>query len=55
MIQRILGDVLPLFTSGIDYLPGAHRPWVVDFQDPERRQGRGKTLIEAWIMYWRKR
>lgn len=53
MFERVLSVVLPLLFSGIDYLPGARRPWVVDWQSEKRRQGRGKTMWEAWRMYWR--
>lgn len=40
--------VLAVVTGGaVDYLPGAHRPWIVDFRSPRRYAGRGRTLYEA--------
>ncbi len=39
--------LLTILTAGrIDYLPGAHRPWVVDFFRT-KQQGHGKTLVAA--------
>lgn len=44
--------LLTILTGGrIDYLPGAHRPWVVDFS-AARQQGHGKTLIAAIRHRW---
>lgn len=45
--------VLAIVTAGaVDYLPGANRPWVVDFRNPHRCAGRGKTLYEAVRQYF---
>lgn len=39
--------VLSVLSGGrIDYLPGARRPWIVDW-DKTKPVGRGKTLVEA--------
>lgn len=37
--------LLALVTSRVDYLPGANRPWAVDW--PGRAVGRGRTLAGA--------
>lgn len=47
--------ILTLLTLGhIDYLPQSRRPWVVDFKNPKRAQGRGFTLREAWKNHFNK-
>lgn len=40
-----------LTNGGIDYLPGAIRPWVVDFS-PLRKAGRGYSLLQALWNHW---
>jgi hypothetical protein len=47
MIVEIAAFLLSVLSSGrVDYLPGARRPWVVDWRKG-RRVGRGRTLVEA--------
>lgn len=46
--------VLTIVTGGaIDFMPEAHRPWVVDFRNPNRYPSRGRTLAEAWRGYFK--
>lgn len=47
--------ILSIITKGaIDYAPECNRPWTVDFRNPKRYPGRGKTLVKALIHYYKR-
>jgi hypothetical protein len=44
--------LLSVLTRGaVDYLPGATRPWAVDFS-ARRKVGRGRSLFQAVRDHW---
>jgi|HubBroStandDraft_6_1064221.scaffolds.fasta_scaffold1361886_3 hypothetical protein len=52
-MKRLFALVLAIVFDGrIDYKHHSQHPWIVDFGDPKRYQGCGKTLAAALRHYW---